>query len=72
MAAMAWTTCIKKILDVYEEIADALDNLTFFQGLMKSDERFSGILEDYFSDVLRFHHSILDFFSRPGLFNMSA
>lgn len=67
MAAMAWTNCIKKLLDVYEEVADTLDNLVFFQGLIKSDERFSRMLEDYFSDILRFHHSILDLFSRPGL-----
>lgn len=69
MAAMAWTDCVKKLLDVYEEIADALDNLAFFHGLIKSDERFSSMLEDYFSDIILFHRSVLGFFSRPGLFN---
>ncbi|KAI1068537.1 hypothetical protein LB507_004229, partial [Fusarium sp. FIESC RH6] len=65
MAASAWTGCIRKIFDVYEEIADSLDNLAFFQNLIKSDARLSGVLEDYFSDILLFHHSILEFFSRP-------
>lgn len=65
---MTWTDCVKKLLDVYEEIADALDNLAFFHSLIKSDERFSRILEDYFSDIILFHRSVLDLFSRPSLF----
>ncbi|KAH7196367.1 uncharacterized protein B0J16DRAFT_376842 [Fusarium flagelliforme] len=65
MATMAWKDWVKKLLDVYEEIADALDGLAFFHGLIKSDERFSRMLEDYFSDIILLHRSVLDFFSRP-------
>ncbi|KAM0496300.1 hypothetical protein ACHAP8_007561 [Fusarium lateritium] len=65
MMAMTWTNSVKDILDVYEEIADALGNLVFFHTLIRQNDQLKRILEDYFSDILRFHHSILDVFSKP-------
>ncbi|UPK92591.1 hypothetical protein LCI18_003526 [Fusarium solani-melongenae] len=68
MAATVWTDSIKQLLDTYEEIGEALSNLAFFHTLIKSNgaERLKRALEDYFSDVLRFHHCVLGVFSRPN------
>ncbi|CAG1973086.1 unnamed protein product [Fusarium graminearum] len=65
MIATTWTNSIKNIIDVYEEIAIALDNLAVFRNLIRHDEQLKRMLEDYFSDILRFHSSILEVFSKP-------
>ncbi|WKT50544.1 Zinc finger C2H2-type [Fusarium oxysporum f. sp. vasinfectum] len=65
MAATTWKDCVRELVDVYEEIADALGNLVFFKKLIQSREHLRLILEDYFSDILRFHRCILKVFSRP-------
>ncbi|KAF9767037.1 hypothetical protein IL306_000450 [Fusarium sp. DS 682] len=67
MAATTWKDCVRQLVDVYEEIADALDNLAFFHKLVqkREHEHLRLILEDYFSDILRFHRCVLDVFSRP-------
>lgn len=72
MIATTWTNSIKNIIDVYEEIAIALDNLAVFRNLIRHDEQLKRMLEDYFSDILRFHSSILEVFSKPGLFQGSS
>ncbi|KAM0430109.1 hypothetical protein ACHAPT_006115 [Fusarium lateritium] len=68
MAATAWADSIKQLLDAYEEIGEALSNLAFFHSLIKSKgaEHLRLALEDYFSDILRFHRCVLDVFSRPN------
>ncbi|KAF5714150.1 heterokaryon incompatibility protein het-E-1 [Fusarium globosum] len=65
MVATTWTDAIRQLIDAYEEIAEVLGNLAFFHTLIKSRDHLKLILEDYFSDILRFHRCVLDVFSRP-------
>ncbi|EXL54500.1 hypothetical protein FOCG_05366 [Fusarium oxysporum f. sp. radicis-lycopersici 26381] len=65
MIATSWTHSIRKLIDAYEEIAEALDNLAFFHNLIRSRDHLKLVLEDYFSDILRFHRCVLGVFSRP-------
>jgi hypothetical protein len=67
MLATTWTNSVKNIIDVYEEIATALDNLAVFHNLIRDNDQLKRMLEDYVSDILRFHRSILAVFSKPGL-----
>ncbi|WAO91963.1 NACHT domain-containing protein [Fusarium falciforme] len=68
IAATVWADSIKQLLDAYEEIGEALSNLVFFHTLIKSNgaEHLRRALEDYFSDILRFHRCVLVVFSRPN------
>ncbi|KAF9772453.1 hypothetical protein IL306_009838 [Fusarium sp. DS 682] len=66
MIATTWTDAVRQLIDAYEEIAEALGNLAFFQNLIQSTEHLKLVLEDYFSDILRFHRCVLDVFSRPA------
>ncbi|KAJ3455735.1 hypothetical protein MRS44_017217 [Fusarium solani] len=68
MAATTFKDSIRQLLDVYEEIGEALSNLAFFHTLIRSKgaEHLRLALEDYFSDILRFHHCVLKVFSRPN------
>ncbi|EXM19798.1 hypothetical protein FOTG_12241 [Fusarium oxysporum f. sp. vasinfectum 25433] len=65
MVATTWTDAIRQLIDAYEEIAEALGNLAFFHNLIQSRDHLRLVLEDYFSDILRFHRCVLDVFSRP-------
>ncbi|CEI60344.1 unnamed protein product [Fusarium venenatum] len=65
MLATTWTNGIKNIIDVYEEIAIALDNLAVFHNLIRENDQLKRMLEDYFSNILRFHRSILAIFTKP-------
>ncbi|KAJ4024767.1 hypothetical protein NW761_011566 [Fusarium oxysporum] len=65
MIATTWTDAVRQLLDAYEEIAEALGNLAFFHKLIQSRDHLKLVLEDYFSDILRFHRCVLDVFSRP-------
>ncbi|KAF4443714.1 Vegetative incompatibility HET-E-1 [Fusarium acutatum] len=65
MVATTWTDAIRQLIDAYEEIAEALGNLAFFHNLIRSTVHLKLVLEDYFSDILRFHRCVLDVFSRP-------
>ncbi|KAJ0139250.1 Uncharacterized protein HZ326_17813 [Fusarium oxysporum f. sp. albedinis] len=65
MVATTWTDAIRQLIDAYEEIAEALGNLAFFHNLIQSRDYLRLVLEDYFSDILRFHRCVLDVFSRP-------
>ncbi|SCN99772.1 uncharacterized protein FFB20_13860 [Fusarium fujikuroi] len=65
MVATTWTDAIRQLIDAYEEIAEALGNLAFFHNLIQSTDHLKLVLEDYFSDILRFHRCVLDVFSRP-------
>ncbi|KAH7211216.1 hypothetical protein BKA60DRAFT_598506 [Fusarium oxysporum] len=65
MVATTWTDAIRQLIDTYEEIAEALGNLAFFHNLIQSRDHLKLVLEDYFSDILRFHRCVLDVFSRP-------
>jgi hypothetical protein len=67
MVATTWGDSIRQLIDVYEEIAEAFGNLVFFRKLLQSREHLRLVLEDYFSDILRFHRCVLDVFSPPGL-----
>ncbi|KAF5970510.1 heterokaryon incompatibility protein het-E-1 [Fusarium coicis] len=63
MVATTWTHAVRQLIDAYEEIAEALGNLAFFHTLIQSRDHLKLVLEDYFSDILRFHrlqsHAIL-------------
>ncbi|KAG5790885.1 hypothetical protein H9Q69_010051 [Fusarium xylarioides] len=65
MVATTWTDAIWQLIDAYEEIAEALGNLAFFHNLIQSRDHLKLVLDDYFSDILRFHQCVLDVFSRP-------
>ncbi|KAH7215247.1 hypothetical protein DER44DRAFT_820120 [Fusarium oxysporum] len=65
MVATTWTDAVRQLIDAYEEIAEALGNLAFFHNLIQSRDHLKLVLEDYFSDILRFHRCVLDVFSRP-------
>ncbi|KAM0267391.1 hypothetical protein ACHAPA_005933 [Fusarium lateritium] len=65
MVATTWGDSIRQVIDVYEEITEALGNLAFFRKLIQSREHLRLVLEDYFSDILRFHRCVLDVFSPP-------
>ncbi|KAF4944322.1 hypothetical protein FGADI_12776 [Fusarium gaditjirri] len=65
MVATTWTDAVRQLIDAYEEIAEALGNLAFFHNLIQSTDHLKLVLEDYFSDILRFHRSVLNVFSRP-------
>ncbi|SCV41841.1 uncharacterized protein FFB14_07565 [Fusarium fujikuroi] len=65
IVATTWTEAIRQLIDAYEEIAEALGNLAFFHNLVQSKDHLKLVLEDYFSDILRFHRCVLDVFSRP-------
>ncbi|KAF5566179.1 heterokaryon incompatibility protein het-E-1 [Fusarium napiforme] len=65
MVATTWTEAIRQLIDAYEEIAEALGNLAFFHNLIQSRDHLKLVLDDYFSDILRFHRCVLDVFSRP-------
>ncbi|KAH7259465.1 uncharacterized protein BKA55DRAFT_299463 [Fusarium redolens] len=65
MIATTWTDAVRQLIDAYEEIAEALGNLAFFHNLIQSRDHLKLVLEDYFSDILRFHRCVLDVFSRP-------
>lgn len=67
MVATTWTNSIKQLLDVYEDIGEALSNLAFFHTLINK-ENIKQTMEDYFSDILRFHRRVLDVFSQSGWF----
>ncbi|KAF4493233.1 Vegetative incompatibility HET-E-1 [Fusarium agapanthi] len=66
MVTTSWTDAIMQLIDAYEEISEALSNLAFFHNLIQSRDYLKLVLEDYFSDILRFHRCVLDVFSRPG------
>jgi hypothetical protein len=68
MVATTWGDSVRQLVDVYEEIAEAFGNLVFFRKLLQSRDHLRLVLEDYFSDILRFHRCVLDVFSPPGLF----
>ncbi|KAI1008491.1 hypothetical protein LB504_001315 [Fusarium proliferatum] len=55
MVATTWTDAVRQLIDAYEEIAEALGNLAFFHSLIQSRDHLKLVLEDYFSDILRFH-----------------
>ncbi|RSL43938.1 hypothetical protein CEP54_014884 [Fusarium duplospermum] len=64
MVATTWANSIKQLLDVYEDIGEALSNLNFFHELIKSKEHIKQAMEDYFSHILRFHRCVLNVFSQ--------
>ncbi|WZH47704.1 Vegetative incompatibility HET-E-1 [Fusarium acuminatum] len=65
MVATTWGDSVRQLIDVYEETAEAFGNLVFFRKLLQSREHLRVVLEDYFSDILRFHRCVLDVFSPP-------
>ncbi|KAH6952935.1 hypothetical protein DER45DRAFT_574581 [Fusarium avenaceum] len=65
MVASTWGDSVRQLIDVYEEIAEAFGNLVFFRKLVQSTEHLRLVMEDYFSDILRFHRHVLDVFSPP-------
>lgn len=69
MAAARFQDAIGQLLDVYEEIGEALSNLAFFHTFIKSKgaEHLRQALEDYFSDILKFHQCVLKVFSWPSM-----
>ncbi|KAF5583574.1 hypothetical protein FPCIR_8989 [Fusarium pseudocircinatum] len=66
MVATTLRDASMQLIDAYEEMAEAIGNLAFFHKLIQSRDLLKLVLEDYFSDILRFHRCILDVFSRPG------
>ena len=53
-----------KLLDAYAQIGDAMPGLQQYQGTFDSYPALATVLEDYYSDILTFHHEALRVFNR--------
>ena len=53
------------LLGTYQDIGDVLDGIKKYDKLFKNYPDFRKILEDYFYDILEFHHAVLVAFGKP-------
>ena len=53
------------LLGTYQDIGDVLDGIKKYDKLFKNYPDFRNILEDYFYDILEFHHAVLVAFGKP-------
>ncbi|KAI0456380.1 WD40 repeat-like protein [Xylaria acuta] len=54
-----------KLLDVYDKIGNAIPGLLRYQAAFEKHSPLATVLEDYYSDILRFHQAALSVFRRP-------
>ncbi|KAI0897380.1 WD40 repeat-like protein [Annulohypoxylon nitens] len=59
-----------KLLDVYTQLGDAIPGLLQYQATFEEHPPLATVLEDYYSDILRFHQETLSVFTRPRWKNM--
>ncbi|KAF3808322.1 hypothetical protein GCG54_00006943 [Colletotrichum gloeosporioides] len=53
-----------KLLDVYSDIGDVIPGLLFYQDMFIQHEPLRDILQDYYSDILKFHEKAIKVFAR--------
>ncbi|KAJ4419764.1 hypothetical protein N0V82_004807 [Gnomoniopsis sp. IMI 355080] len=53
-----------KLLDVYEKVGEAIPGLLAYRSMLEKHPPLATVLEDYYSDVLRFHEAALKVFTR--------
>ncbi|KAF4980975.1 hypothetical protein FZEAL_3132 [Fusarium zealandicum] len=54
-----------KLLDAYSRIGEAIPGLLHYKAIFEAHSPLAAVLEDYYSDVLNFHHEALAVFTRP-------
>lgn len=56
-----------KLLDVYAQVGAAIPGLMAYQSTFEKHPPLAAILEDYYSDILRFHEAAMKVFKRPSM-----
>ncbi|KAM5350500.1 hypothetical protein ACJ41O_007005 [Fusarium nematophilum] len=54
-----------RLLDAYSRIGEAIPGLLHYRDTFEKSSEVAKVLEDYYSDILNFHHEALAVFSRP-------
>lgn len=57
-----------KLLDVYEKVGEAIPGLLAYRSMLEKHPPLATVLEDYYSDILRFHEAALKVFTRSSTF----
>lgn len=55
-----------KLLDVYEQVGRMIPGLLAYRSMLENHPPVAAVLEDYYSDILRFHEAALKVFTRPS------
>lgn len=55
-----------KLLDVYEKVGSIIPGLMAYRSMLEKHPPLATVLEDYYSDILRFHEAALKVFARPS------
>lgn len=58
-----------KLLDVYAKVGEAMPGLMVYQSTFEKHPPLATVLEDYYSDILRFHEAALGVFTSPSMCN---
>ncbi|KAJ4266324.1 hypothetical protein NW762_004308 [Fusarium torreyae] len=66
MVTSTYITGFDKLLDAYSEIGNALPGLQHYSASFENYPPLATVLEDYYSDILNFHHIALSVFARPS------
>ncbi|KAF0323357.1 hypothetical protein GQ607_009475 [Colletotrichum asianum] len=53
-----------KLLDVYAQIGDVIPGLLFYKDMFTQHEPLRDVLQDYYSDILKFHEAAIKVFAR--------
>ncbi|KAH6873889.1 hypothetical protein B0T10DRAFT_233779 [Thelonectria olida] len=62
--ARAHLDSFDKLLDAYSQIGDAIPGLLAYRATFERHPTLAAVLEDYYSDILRFHQEALEVFNR--------
>ncbi|KAL1871957.1 hypothetical protein Daus18300_004594 [Diaporthe australafricana] len=65
LVAKTYLESFDKLLDVYAKIGEAMPGLMMYQSTFENYPPLAAVLEDYYSDILRFHEEALGVFTRP-------
>lgn len=61
-----------KLLDAYSQIGDVIPGLLVYKTTFEKHPPLACVLEDYYSDILRFHSEAIHVFKRPSMFKYAA
>lgn len=64
--ARAHLEAFDKLLDAYSQIGDAIPGLLAYKTAFERHPTLAAVLEDYYSDILRFHQEALEVFNRSS------
>ncbi|KAI8271285.1 Zinc finger protein [Colletotrichum sp. SAR11_239] len=59
-----------KLLDAYDRIGDAIPGLLFYKDLFREHEIMRVVMQDYYSDILKFHGEAIKVFQRSKFKNL--